>query len=69
MKFSRRLLIAAGAMATYVRAIPIKTECVIKGDAVGNTGGSGTEFDQTSVIVSTMDTETAALTAAFVCID
>ena len=53
MKVSRRLLIAAGAMATLVSAIPIKTECVIKKDLVGNTGSTATEFDQTANAVAT----------------
>ena len=67
MKFSRRLLIAAGAMATIVRAIPIKTECVIKGDELGNTSSTATEFDQTANAVATQDTDTVALTGAFIC--
>ena len=67
MKVSRRLLIAAGAMATLVSAIPIKTECVIKKDLVGNTGSTASEFDQTANAVATQDTDTVALTGAFIC--
>ena len=67
MKVSRRLLIAAGAMATLVNAIPIKTECVIKSDLVGNTSSTATDFDQTANAVATQDTDTVALKGAFVC--
>ena len=67
MKVSRRLLIAAGAMASLVSAIPIKLECVIKQDLVGNTGSTATEFDQTANAVLTLDTDTVALMGAFVC--
>ena len=67
MKVSRRLLIAAGAMATLVSSIPIKTECVIKSDLVGNTASTATDFDQTANAVATQDTDTVALVGAFIC--
>ena len=65
-----RLVIAAAATAaTLTSAIPVKTECVIKGALVGNTADtSGTAFDQTSYIVANLDT-TSALTKAFACAD
>ena len=65
-----KLVIAAAATAaTMTAAIPIKTECIIKGTLVGNTSdATATAFDQTAYAVSNLDT-TSALTKAFACVD
>ena len=65
-----RLAIAAAATAaTLTAAIPIKTECVIKGPMVGNTSDiTATTFDETAFAVANLDT-TSELTKAFACTD
>lgn len=65
-----RLAIAAAATAaTLTAAIPIKTECVIKGPLVGNTSdATASVFDETAFAVANLDT-TAALTKSFACVD
>ena len=65
-----RLAIAAAATAaTLTAAIPIKTECVIKGPLVGNTSdATATVFDETAFAVANLDT-TSELTKAFACVD
>lgn len=60
MMFTRDLLIVASLAlaATMSNAIAIKSACLTKIDMVGNlTSGTGTAFDQTKQIYTSLDTE------------